>query len=338
MTNQALRASVLIPTYQRCASVRRLLGALAQQTLPGSSYEVIVAIDGSDDRTAEMVASFAAPYGLRSFWQPNRGRAAACNLGLRECRGEVVVILDDDMEPVPGFLAAHLERHRESESYGVLGAVPIPIEPITPPVVRFVAAKFSTHLNRLAQPEKTIGIRDFYSGNFSIRRDMLVKIGGFDEEFRIYGNEDGELAARLQTAGVRLIFSAEAEARQYYEKDFAALARDNLAKGRTAVLCACKHPDKISKLKIGTRNRGSRKWRAFRKLLVMASAHADRIPHEVVRFISFLEQRQAAALFAWYGRALDYFFWLGVDSELREQSPSGEERAHRIRALLRAVP
>jgi glycosyltransferase involved in cell wall biosynthesis len=38
--------SVVIPTFQRCGSVARILGALADQTLPSAHFEVIVAIDG----------------------------------------------------------------------------------------------------------------------------------------------------------------------------------------------------------------------------------------------------------------------------------------------------
>src|SRR5512135_2587732 len=99
--------SVIIPTYNRRDSVERALRALAHQTLAPETYEVIVSIDGSQDGTREMVATFVAPYQLSGIWQPNQGRAAACNAGIRAAQGDVLVILDDDMEAAPGFVLGH---------------------------------------------------------------------------------------------------------------------------------------------------------------------------------------------------------------------------------------
>ena len=90
--------SVVIPTYQRRASLLRALAALSTQTIPPAEYEVVVAIDGSTDGTAGAVRSFPAPYRLRALEQPNRGRAAARNAGIGAAAGELIVFLDDDMD------------------------------------------------------------------------------------------------------------------------------------------------------------------------------------------------------------------------------------------------
>ena len=80
--------------------------------LPPERFEVLVAIDGSEDGTREMIEQFAMPYQLRGLWQPNRGRAAACNMGLSAARGDLIVIMDDDMEPVPVALQRELRHGR----------------------------------------------------------------------------------------------------------------------------------------------------------------------------------------------------------------------------------
>src|SRR5262245_4570156 len=103
--------SVVIPTYARPASLERVLHSLCAQTLPGRDYEVIVSIDGCEDRTREALTRFAAPYALQWIWRPKSGRASACNAGIRVARGELVILLDDDMEPAPHFLAAHARAH-----------------------------------------------------------------------------------------------------------------------------------------------------------------------------------------------------------------------------------
>src|SRR6266702_4396307 len=106
-TRPQYRLSVVIPTYQRCFSLERTLHALAQQSLPADEYEVLVSIDGSQDGTREMVEQFRAPYRLHAEWRPNGGRAAACNSGIRASCGELVLIMDDDIEPTPECLDAH---------------------------------------------------------------------------------------------------------------------------------------------------------------------------------------------------------------------------------------
>jgi len=312
------RISVVIPTYERCDSVARVLRALVHQTFPSADYEVIVSINGSDDGTREMVAAFEAPHDLRAIWQPERGRAAACNAGIRAARGELIVLLDDDMEPTADFLAIHARAHPDGSRLGVFAAVPVVVDGASSPVVEYIASNFDLHLEKLARPDHEVGIRDFYSGNFSIRRDVLLEIGLFDEGFKSYGNEDGELAIRLRQAGVRLTYSAEAIAWQHYEKDFAGLARDKMAQGRTSVACALRHPEAVPELRIGTYRRGSRKWRLLRSMLLAASGSLQSLPNWIIQYVRWLEQKRPMRLQARYHLALDYFYWLGVRSALRE--------------------
>lgn len=317
-TGRRPRVSVVVPTYQRCASVRRLLAALAAQTLPPDEYEVVVSIDGSTDGTREMVAAYVAPYALRAVASPaNRGRAAACNAGVRESRASIVVLLDDDMEPRPALLDAHLVAHAAGARRGVLGAVPIAVDATASPTVRFVGTKFNRHLESLAS-SGAIGVRAFYSGNFSIARDLLLEVGGYDESFHAYGNEDVDLAARLLGAGVELAYSAEAAAEQHYEKDVAGLARDHVAKGMTAVLCARKHPEMIDRLRIGTFRQGSRKWRMAKAALLVVSGSSGRAPDAAIALLRWAERHRPADLLRYYPLALEYFFWCGVRRALRE--------------------
>lgn len=334
----AVRVSVIIPTFRRCASVQRLLQALARQTLPPTDYEVIVVIDGSEDGTRELVAAFPAPYALRAIWQPNQGRATACNAGVYAARGAVVVLLDDDMEPIPSFLAAHLHAHALSERRGIMGAVPIAVDASSPPVVRYIGAKFNEHLQRLAYADHQLQLRDFYSGNFSIPRTLLTDLGGFDEAFKIYGNEDLELSLRLVQAGVQLVYSPDAVAQQQYIKDFAGLARDNFNKGRTAVLLANIHPAAFHDLKLSAYEQGSRKWRMARAALVQASDGWGMLPHAIIRWVQWLERHRPTGMQLWYQFALDYFYWLGVRTALHEAGSSRDELAARARQAMQHSP
>ena len=317
-------ASVVVPTHQRRDSLLRLCAALARQSVSSDAFELVVAIDGSTDGTREALARLAPPYRLLARWQENRGRAAALNLAIAAATGALLIVLDDDMEPAPTFVEAHLRAHADGGRRGVFGAVPVVIEPSMPPAARWVAGKFNRHLANLRSAGRPMLLTDFYSGNFSLRRELLLEVGGFDESFRMYGNEDLELSHRLARAGVSLAFDADACARQYNDKSFAALARDSMAEGRTAVLFAEMHPEVFERLKLGTFEDGPPVGRAIRDGMLALSRRWSRLPGAVERLELLLSRLHPPGMPAFYRLALGYFYWLGVEAELR--SRAGVER------------
>jgi GT2 family glycosyltransferase len=313
------RLSVVIPTYQRRDSLLRLLESLRTQTVSSDTYEVIAAIDGSTDGSADAVRGFAAPFALSALEGPNRGRALACNAGIRAAVGSVVVLLDDDMEASPGLLAAHARAH-EGEVRAVVGAAPIADSPDSPPFVRYMASGFRSRLERMAQPGYRLRFRDTYTGNFSAPREVLLAVGGFDEAFRVYGHEDYELALRLQAVGVELTYSADALAYQHYEKTFAAFARDGIARGRTAVLFAGKHPEIVDRIKLSEFDSGPWRWRALRAVLLRMSRWTDHVPSWVVAAVERIERLEPARLDKYYTMAIDYLYWYGAHGAMRERA------------------
>lgn len=332
------RISIVIPTYRRRSSVERLLEALTRQTLPPPDYEVVVVINGPDDGTAELAAAFPAPYPLRSIWQPKQGRAAACNAGAREARGRVVVFLDDDMEPVPEFLRAHLEAHPPGARRGVVGAAPIHFDESSAPIVTYRGRGFQRKLEQLAAAPTGLRFNQVYTGNFSIPRDLFLEVGGFDEEFQLYGYEDYELVLRLRKIGVEFAYSADALAHQHYAKDFAALADNTVASGKMAVLFARKHPEIVSELELSHYAQGSRRQRYLRTLLLSLSRVWGGLPSTVIRAGEWLDSRRSARLHAFYDRAFDYFYWYGVERALSTDQRTGRTSSRLSRRLKQLAP
>lgn len=321
---EAPAVSVLIPSHQRREALRRALLSLGRQSAAADSYEVIVSIDGSTDGSEEMVTSLQVPYALRVTAGPARGRATACNSALELARGEILIVLDDDMQASHGFVARHGSHHPPGTRLCVMGAVPIELDGSSPHAARYVREKFNSHLEALTRPGHEFTARDFYSGNASLRTEVLREVGGFSESFTIYGNEDVDLSLRLRERGVELRYDAEAMAAQEYDKGLRELAADTTQKGQTAVILARAHPAVFPELKLANPWDGSRPWLAARAGLLSLTRQIPALRGSVVALAVALERLGLWRRPLFYRAVLDYAFWAGVDAALRESTPEGE--------------
>ena len=108
-----MQVSVIIPTFNRAHTILRALNSVLAQNPPAS--EIIVVDDGSTDETREVVSGL--PGKITYFYQPNRGPAAARNLGTVHARAQFIAFLDSDDEWLPGKLAAQLKFFDENPDY-----------------------------------------------------------------------------------------------------------------------------------------------------------------------------------------------------------------------------
>src|SRR5690242_11425167 len=92
MSVNPVTISVIVPAYNASATIGRTLEALSRQNC-FQTYEVIVVDDGSHDKTAEIVRSFASAKYIR---QDNAGPASARNHGARLAQGEYLAFTDSD--------------------------------------------------------------------------------------------------------------------------------------------------------------------------------------------------------------------------------------------------
>jgi hypothetical protein len=162
----------------------------------------------------------------------------------------------------------------------------------------------------------------------SARRDVLLAVGLFDETFREYGNEDLELAVRCRAAGIEVRYSRHAEAEQRYEKPFRALSRDTIAKGKTAVAFAAKHPEVAPELQFSQAELGSRRWRIARDTLVALTRAAPFVADLLARLGALIDRlpRNADTAFRFL---LEYFYWVGVRAADRERDGTGGRASER---------
>jgi len=102
-----MQLTVVIPTYNRAATLERALESVFRQK--GVALEVQVVDDGSTDETRHLVERMSESRPLQYLYQPNRGPSAARNLGIAAAGGAFIAFLDSDDEWLPGKLEAQLQ-------------------------------------------------------------------------------------------------------------------------------------------------------------------------------------------------------------------------------------
>jgi GT2 family glycosyltransferase len=91
----------------------------------------------------------------------------------------------------------------------------------------------------------------FLTGNASVRRADLLRVGFFDEDFTGYGHEDLELGYRLEKAGIRIVYEPRAVDYHWQHIPFSEQKEKMKLPGRSTVCFYRKHPDPMVKLRLG---------------------------------------------------------------------------------------
>lgn len=203
------RISVVLATYNRVELLLRLLDDLSSQTLDAAMFEVIVVDDGSAEPVRHRIAASAYPFALTVLEQSNAGPAAARHRGALAARGELLVLVDDDMSLPPGFLAEHLAHHAGDGAVAVIGRyVSDPEIRKKPLFERYLGQKWDQLSERVAAGAIRVNGTHLATGNASMRRGDYLQAGGLDPA--LPRAEDVALGLALEAVGVRMVFSETA--------------------------------------------------------------------------------------------------------------------------------
>lgn len=203
-----LEISVVVPTYNRIETLRRVVPSLLAQDLGEERFEVLVCDSNSTDGTAEYLATVGAEHqNVRHLPGNYSGRAAARNAGIAAARGRIVLFNDADIIASPDLLRRHLERHAARADVAVVG-----MEVQVRSYDEYLDVRDAPERARTLHPpsRKRLSWLYFLTGNASAPADTLRAAGGFDESFTGYGHEDLELGYRLEKAGLTIVYEPSA--------------------------------------------------------------------------------------------------------------------------------
>lgn len=207
--------SVILPAYNAAEFIGPAIRSVLDQVPPQRTVEIVVADDGSSDRTAAAVAAVGESGRVRYFRQENRGPAAARNLALGEAGGRLLMLLDADDSLCPGCVEATLDfmdRYPEAGLFFTNYDIYDENGVISPSGV-----DIWKRFRRLAHREEIPGEWIFteslaphiveaggfmHTSGLTIRRDVYERIGPFREGYAYAEDDDFYArAAHVTTAG-----------------------------------------------------------------------------------------------------------------------------------------
>ncbi len=231
----AQRVAVVITTYNNPRSLELCLLSLREQTF--MNFEVHIADDGSGDETRQLILTLKRdlPFEIYHHWHPDEGyRKAKINNSvfrdLDPSRIGIVVCVDHDVILHPRFVEDHFRIHKKEgfspllfmgrridlgpelskrlDSGNVfrfqrglsLGLVMSALCGETKNILRSVRLEGPQWLLKLLKRDRVF---DLLGSNYSIDLKTLQDVNGYNEDFKSYWGEDGDLFVRIRNKGIR---------------------------------------------------------------------------------------------------------------------------------------
>lgn len=199
------RLSVIVPTYNRAALLRRALSSILRQTF--TDYEIIVIDDGSTDCTRAEVSQISADWSaskrrIRYYFQKNQGKSVALNHGLSEAKGEWIAFLDSDDIWLPTKIAEQFRALRRFAPQ--CEACFTDAQFINNPSLKGTSFEHA----RKCYPDSAGIIPDsadlvtqfwIYMQTILVRSSVINKVGGFDPDLLSWHDADFVFRLSLET-------------------------------------------------------------------------------------------------------------------------------------------
>jgi len=209
--DSAPATSLIIATYNWAEALHcSLLSVIRQKTLP---REVVIADDGSDDRTKEVIRKMQEvfPVPIIHAWHEDEGfrKSQILNKAIGQCSGSYVIQVDGDVLLHSSFIHDHLAAAEHGVFIRGTRARLTPAK--TDELLRSAGTNVSffskgvyNRFNALRLPmlqalgqRKEMSCRSVRGSNLAYWKDDFLRVNGYNNELSGWGHEDEELAARF---------------------------------------------------------------------------------------------------------------------------------------------
>lgn len=218
LTKKNIYFSVIIPTFNRCEILQQALDALCNQEDPGCLYEVVV-VDHEDatDNTPEMVKTFTkkSTIPIRYLCEPKWEKHYAVNTGFKAARGEILGLIDDDVIVDANWVKNIVKVYDNPEVSCAGGKLTLrwinglPPKWIGPFKGVLGELDYGQKLTELHYPQM------INAGSFSIRKEILLKVGGYNPcnapADKLIGDGESGLCSKIYRSGGRIFWVPNAQ-------------------------------------------------------------------------------------------------------------------------------
>lgn len=200
---ERVNLSVIIPTYKRDKILCEVLSQLlSQNPLP---LEIIV-IDQTkehDSNTRTILEDLIRGDKIKYIYQDAPHANMARNRGVREARGEIVLILNDDIVISRNLIQAHYANYKDPNLVAVSGQVLGKTEEATDKFPPQYYRKYTGWTHFPLNFSKRVEVVNLNACNLSMRREIFREVGGFDENFIKTYFDDTDLSLRVHNLCLR---------------------------------------------------------------------------------------------------------------------------------------
>jgi cellulose synthase/poly-beta-1,6-N-acetylglucosamine synthase-like glycosyltransferase len=238
--------SVIVPAFNEDRVIEGTIRSLLNSDY--ENFEIIVVDDGSQDRTSEVVREqFGEQPLVRLFTEPNAGKAAALNFGLRYAKGDVIVALDADTQ-FPAETIRRLARRFVDPTIGAVAGnakVGNRINIVT----RWQALEYITSQNMDRRAFASLNRITVVPGAVGAwRRALIEECSGFSSDTLA---EDQDLTLRIRKLGYKIGYEESAIGWTEAPASLRMLARQRFRWAYGTLQCLWKHRDALFRPRYG---------------------------------------------------------------------------------------
>lgn len=201
-----LIVSVIVPFHNNYRTLRRTLLSLINQNFPEVKYEILLVNDGSTDGSLDSIKDLLEKSDVKIKClssAKHKGCFNARNIGLKNSEGQIVAFIDADEIADESWLECLIEPLlKYKEVQGVTGKV------TTDADASLIVPLIHAPIDACRVTPKGFVLAG--SGNVAYRKDILLKLGGFDEEFDPRFRGDSDLCLRVLENGFKVIYEPKA--------------------------------------------------------------------------------------------------------------------------------
>ena len=207
---EILDVSVIVVTYNRNAPLRQTLECLCNQNPAPREIIVVDQTKEHDEPTQQFLQTAITQGRIRYIFQPEPNAQRARNRAISEARGEVLLFVDDDVFMDESLVGAHWKNYDDPEISAVCGYYTEPGDHPTNELTEDCKVPITGWIYFPHSYTKRTDCYALPTCNGSIRKQVAIDLGGFDENYAYTLLDDTDLGCRLKAAGLKVIHDPSA--------------------------------------------------------------------------------------------------------------------------------